>query len=308
VLCVWQSDNDSTLQARRIIVSATLTISLGAANTIATGTAAPPIRPRLAKSDRGTRRHALVYQRVFNNGAFTRPYLLILDDTGAPIAVEFAVNTADLFDQGFTEVDGDGTTWTVAWEASLNSQPDSDILAKTFTYDAANRRVVLNISGEYIQRRIGEHERLPSVICTGDSCLVCWSEQFPRIPELWTAMVRSVDPFDCVACEGTFSLSSPNATNLSPFGCSVASGGGQGDDALLVWESTSATTGNSDIAAQLWRSVDGAVTSLGGGCGVGGVNQATCARSPNPSFEHRLIGATAFTQAVFILSGQRLES
>lgn len=304
VVCVWQSDNDAALQARRVIVASNLTLSLGATNTLATGA---PARPRLAKSDRGTGRIALVYQRQFGgNPPFVRPYLMILNDTPAPIAIEFAVNTSNLFDQVFPEVDGDGTTWTVAWEADALTRNDSDVVVKSFSYDPANHRVVENGPPTGIQVRLREHERLPSVTCTGDSCVVGWMQQFTAVPEIWTPMVRSIDPFVCEDCEGLFELDFINVVSLAPVGCSVESGGGVGDDALFVWETASATaSSNGDIIGRVWRSVDGAATSLGGGCGNGGINLATCPHSPNRFFGHRLVEATPSTQAVFVLSGLR---
>jgi len=307
VVCVWQSDSDSTLQARRILVSTNLTLSLGATNTLATGASVPPGRPRLAKSDRGTGRLALVYERQFGgSNPLVRPYLMILNDVPAPLAIELAVNTSDRFDQGFPEVDGDGTTWLVVWEASSHDRVDTDAICKSFTYDATNRTVRVNSPPSEVRARLREQERLPSVFCTGGSCVTGWMEQFTSVPDIWTPEVRSVDPFRCTDCEGVFSLDFVNAVSLSPVGCSVDAGGGQGEEALLVWETASATaSSNGDIIARLWRAADGAVTSLGGGCGAGGTNHATCARSPNRFFTHRLRGATPSTAAVFVLSGLR---
>ena len=65
--------------------------------------------------------------------------------------------------------------------------------------------------------------------------------------------------------------------------------------------------GNSDVVARLWRSADGAVTSLGGGCGLGGTALAACVRIPNPDFAHRLRGASP-NAGTFLLQALGQES
>jgi hypothetical protein len=69
---------------------------------------------------------------------------------------------------------------------------------------------------------------------------------------------------------------------------------------LLAFEQ--ALADNGDIVVRRWRTVDGIATPLGGGCGRGGSNHATCARSPHSSFTHRLRDALPAAPAVFVFS------
>jgi hypothetical protein len=70
-----------------------------------------------------------------------------------------------------------------------NHRFDSDVIAKSFTYNAVNRSIVTNGAPVGIQARLREQERLPSVTWTGDSCVVGWMEQSPLVPDIWTPMV-----------------------------------------------------------------------------------------------------------------------
>ena len=118
-----------------------------------------------------------------------------------------------------------------------------------------------------------------------------------------SAHVVSLDPFTCTSCEGAFQLGVSSRVEGPPSGCSVQSGGGTAEDALFVWEQV--LSGNGDIIARGWRTVDGDVASLGGGCGRGGTNRASCARSPATAFSFRLRDAVAAAPSVFLLSGSQ---
>ncbi len=76
--------------------------------------------------------------------------------------------------------------------------------------------------------------------------------------------------------------------------------GGSGEDLLLAYELEIGFF--SEIYVRAWRTVDGDTSSLGGGCGRGGTNRATCARSPNAGFAHRLLHALPNAPTVFVLS------
>jgi hypothetical protein len=82
--------------------------------------------------------------------------------------------------------------------------------------------------------------------------------------------------------------------------------GGSGEDVLFAWPQTIIATTNTDIIIRAWQTVDGAGGSLGGGCGTGGTYHATCARSPNRLFAHRLRDSIPGMPAAFILSTVQL--
>lgn len=291
VLCAWQTDDiRNTLNSCAVVVDANLTLTPGTTHTIIQAFGVS--RPRLSKSDRGTGRHAVVYQAPTLSN--TQANLRIVDNNGVPISSSQALFSR-MANQTEPEVDGDGTTWTAAWREPFNAAIHVVVLA-SYSLDPATQQLVQNGTG-------GESGFVldltaPSVTCIKDSCLLGYG--------LGThAHIDSLDPFRCSFCEGDFPIGVASLIEGTPFGCSVQASGGTTEDTLVAWEQSDPATLNGDIIVRAWNTVDGGVTSLGGGCGRGGSNRATCARSPSSSFSHRLRGALPSAPAVFLLSAAR---
>jgi len=292
-VCVWESDAEPAVLATRVILNTDGTLSLsGTVHTLASGSTGRPSRPRISKSGGTTGRYAVAFERLF---ADRDPWAIVINSSGAPITAAIAVDSATGHDEK-PEVDGDGTNWVVAWqhEVSTTGPNFHDAFARSIAIAGSPAAL---IATPIVQLMINipalNDELTPSVIRTGGSTLV--GVDYRALPLFGdSSSVASLDPFDCALCEGVIYPHINGAVaEGAPFGCSALSGGGPPDDALLVWEFiTASNPANADIAAQFWHSADGAVSSLGGGCGSGGIAQATCVRVPNPAFAHRLRGAT----------------
>jgi hypothetical protein len=109
--------------------------------------------------------------------------------------------------------------------------------------------------------------------------------------------VQSIDPLRCAFCEGTLPIAGVGTAGSTPFGCGTIAGGGPPDEALVAGSDVNG------VFAQLFRAVDGDVTALGGGCGLGGSAVATCPRSANQSFAHRLRNSAPGAPTIFVISG-----
>ncbi len=94
------------------------------------------------------------------------------------------------------------------------------------------------------------------------------------------AQLVSVDPFNCAPCEGPFLVQSHSprtARTPTAVGRLPASGGSE--QALVV---------ANERTIRLFRSDDGVVEQVGGGCGRGGWATAACVRNGNNGFALRL--------------------
>jgi len=300
VLCVWQKNTampvaGKAVQAASVAVDATLTLTVGIVRDIATGVTLS--RPRLSKSDRGRNRYAVVFQRTRSNGHFDSA-IRVIDGSGSALSSEV---TLESFAIGETlpEVDGDGSTWIVSWqENAISITRPQVVTSASLSFDPTSRQLVMNSLLPFPNPPDFHGFLDPRVTWIVDSCLVGFADQ--STTGVQAARVRSVDAFACSLCEGDFPVGVSTRVEGPPSGCSVQATGGTGEDVLLVWEQ--ALAGNGDIIARRWRTVDGVVTSLGGGCGRGGTNTATCAFSPNVNFAHRLRDALGLAPTVFILS------
>ncbi len=293
VVCVWQSDADLALQSCRVTVNADLTLTPSSVRNMVLSTTFK--RPRMSKSDRGTGRHAVTFQAAFTNGIFNA-FTMIIDSNGAPISQILGAPSQGAL-EALPEVDGDGSNWIVAWQ----SQSTTPIIqGASYSFDPISG-LVQNAFNRGITLFGFENCLEPSVTWIGDSCLVGYSRATSAGRE---ARAHSLDPFNCIDCEGIFSVGLSTRVEGRPSGCSVQADGGTGEDVLLAWEQSVA--GNGDIIVRRWQTVDGTVTSLGGGCGRGGSSRATCARSPNPRFAHHLRDALPSAPAVFVFSPGQL--
>ncbi|MEZ5966707.1 MAG: hypothetical protein R3F56_22910 [Planctomycetota bacterium] len=299
VLCVWQRNpqvrtDPRIIQAASVVVAPNLTLTPNPGRDLVTGNSVN--RPRVSKSDRGSGRHAMVFERDVNGVA--APFLRVIDGNGNLLAGDLALSTStSTLLQTLPEVDGDGTNWVVAWQTATGTARTSSNFASV-SFDPASSQLALNASAS-MGVALGEDYLAPRVTWIADSCLV-GVKAAASSGSVSAALARSLDPFTCFACEGEFPLGVLTRLEGSPGGCSVQATGGTGEDALLTWEQV--LTNNGDIIVRGWRTVDGNTTSLGGGCGRGGSNRATCARSPNGGFAHRLRDALPIAPTVFVLS------
>ncbi|MGE0143102.1 MAG: hypothetical protein AB7I19_00425 [Planctomycetota bacterium] len=301
VLCAWLRDpgvrtDPRLIQAASVTVSAGLTLIPGVARTVVSANTLS--RPRISRSDRGQGRHAVVFERDVGNVA--APFLRIVDRDGVVISNELALGApgSATLPQTLPDVDGDGTNWVAAWQARTPT-PRSTSHFASISFDPATGQIAQNGFAS-MGTALGEDFLQPRVTWIVDSCLV-GMKVAPSTGTVSAALVRSLDPFHCFGCEGEFLIGVTSRLEGSPGGAAVPASGGTSENVVLTWEQ--ALAGNGDIIARGWRTLDGLVTPLDGGCGRGGSNRATCARSPNLTFALRLRDALPSAPTVFLFAG-----
>jgi hypothetical protein len=297
-VCVWESDAEPAILAARLLVNVDLSLSLGTVHTLVSGTTSRASRPRISKSAGSTGRYAVAFSRVFFGDD---PWAMVVSSSAAPLTAPLPLDPRNSH-SNLLEVDGDGTNWVVVWQDDEFGSADRQVIARSLSFATNPDRLLAGPFTPFLGAN-GINERAPAVIRTGSSTLLAWTQGGTSS----LARVGSIDPFRCRDCEGAFTLGAADITGVVN-GCAALSGGGPPDDALLVWPlAPAATPSNSDIMARFWRSDDGVVSSLGGGCGTGGSAQATCVRVPNAEFAHRLRGATP-NAGTFLLQSLGQES
>jgi len=302
VLCVWHSTVSTPLFSRGILaasvaIDANLTLTPNTTRSVASGTLIG--RPRVSKSDRGRGRHAVVYPQGTSNGD-ANPVLRIVDGNGVVLSSALVLST-HAANQTVPEVDGDGTNWLAVWQTAIARNV---IEGTSVSFDAASRQLVQNAPPIAMASGLFEDCINPRAIWIADSGVVGYSRQVAQQPPtVAAAQALSVDPFACTSCEGEFFAGLTTRLEGPPAGCAVQAFGGTGEDVMLAWEQ--ALANNGDIIVRRWRTIDGDATSLGGQCGRGGSNHATCARSPNNQFAHRLRDALPAAPAVFVFSASQ---
>jgi hypothetical protein len=292
--CTWVNSTANALQACGIAVNPDLSLSPSATvNTFAVGT--QPNRPRISKSGGATGRHAIVFGAILGVLGQSQPWGLVVDAAGTPLAPLVPLDAATSVPFARIEVDGDGTHWVAAYEA------DANVSGGVLTRRAALSFVpglgqLLNMAGN--TRSVpGRSLIAPSVAWTGGSAVVPHI-QMDFVSSSGVAGVDSIEPSRCSDCEGIQALNAITSTSTTA-ACATSSAGGSPDEALLLY---GVDRNNGDIVAQLWRSEDGAVTNLGGGCGAGGQAHASCVRVGNWRFAHQLRGAAPGAGALLLQS------
>jgi len=286
-LCTWLRRGSGT----RAIEAASLTIDptrrptmvVGARQTVeSSGSFHPPVAPRVSKSDGSVGRYAVTYQSETSN--FIN--VAVLDWTGRRITPTQIVGPQSGRVGRLPDVDGDGTNWVVAW-----NQSDPDFTAVVYA-----RGVMWSASQQLVSPTGPERRTIQNL---GLGASVSWIGESHLLGSVSNTRVavQSFEPAQCFACEEISAMSGVGTAGSTPFGCGTIAGGGPPHEALIAGSDVNG------VFAQLFRTADGVVTSLGGGCGAGGTACAPCARSPNPAFAHRLRNSIPNAPAFFVISG-----
>ncbi|MEZ5964033.1 MAG: hypothetical protein R3F56_09335 [Planctomycetota bacterium] len=231
-------------------------------------------KPSLSRTNAAGGRYAIVYLR--NIAGQTQVHARMLDNSGQAVTPEQVVSVTPLI-QDRPAIGGDGTNWVAAWVENTNR-----IHVRGLRYSASQNTITPATPVSFLSfTSFGDK---PSVTWTGESCVVGYANL--------GAFAHSVDLLGCTDCEGQLR---PSLGVSVPAGSGKIESSGPADDALLVGVGVG-------IVAQRFHADDGLVTSRGGGCGAGGVAHATCARSPNPAFAHRLVGALPNAPTIFVVA------
>ncbi|MFO1050583.1 MAG: hypothetical protein U1F36_00045 [Planctomycetota bacterium] len=272
-LCVWADLVATSVHAAPITVDPNRrpVFTVGTIQTVAPNSRAPSV----SCHDAGTGRFAVVYSRVLSGPLQIQAR--ILDSNGQAVTAEqtVAITTGN---QTRPSIGGDGEHWVAAWVDG-----STRCLARGLRFLPGQGTILPSTPLQDLGS--AANSSAPSVTWIGESCLVGFSNGF--------GFVRSVDLLGCTDCEGLFTTSLDGVS-----GSGKIESSGPADDALLIGSD------GQGIVAQFFHAADGIVTSRGGGCGAGGNAHASCARSPNPTFAHRLVGALPNAPAVFVLASR----
>ena len=179
-------------------------------------------------------------------------------------------------------VDGDGLQWVVVYTRVLNG--DSDVMCRSVQFHPARPTGTAIGPEMVIEADPRDIEFLPSVAWLGDSALVSYADFNSGQEDIYC---KTVEPFTCTICETQLTLDVSPERALVVSCASTRSGGANDDRALIVWDNLG-SFGSGPIRAQRFLADDGIATDLGGGCGNGGTNYATCARAGHAAFRFQV--------------------
>ncbi len=296
---VWANVTQGTIQAAQINVPASGAPS-GFDYTAITGPSGSfdDTRPAISRDGGATALYLVAWERSYLSGSSQGDIRgSIVSSNLTVVHGGFAIAVLSK-DQRDPAVDGDGERWVVAWESAVTAG-DADIHCLGVVWDQVAGTSYLSPFETVVEADPGVNEIDPTVGWLGESVLIGFSEQAGID---YDTTVKSIDPFTCLACEGEFALSTAGTTDYFVRIATQKSGGGTGEEALVVWSQSSRFTGDGDVMAQVFRAGDGVVTNLGGGCGSGGTALSTCAVTGNAGYTMRLEANGTVMGAWLVLS------
>ncbi len=191
------------------------------------------------------------------------------------------------------DVDGNGRQWLITY-----ANEDGELACLPVFWDSTDEvayvgqeRVIGPVTSPTAGILLPQVTPLASVAWSGNSYTLSYLDANDN------SMVMSVDPFDCLPCEGPFvtqTRTTPRSRyRLFPAVASHhADATTQNDNALALTD---------HLGMVLFRSDDGVTTDLGGRCGRGGYTAAGCAVTGNAAFTVRLRDSQRSTAAVAVL-------
>lgn len=302
---VWDNNSSNRIQARQVQLTSTFVLGAIASPVGIVDLVADSVNvgePEIAKSGGAGGVYLAVWRRDFAStdsdirGAIFDRNLNMVDSF---VAIEGSTR-----DEDSPEVDGDGSRWAVVYEQA-EATPDNgsdNVVCRHVELDGSGGRVDPAV---LIEADVNDDEQNPAVAWCGDSCLIAAPDEYTSGSAIYDLYVRSVDPYTCLNCENRFSLEVSSTRDADYVRlCSTFHGEADpaADLAMIVWESLDATVPDGEIVGRLYRTTDGLVADLGGGCGNGGTLFATCAHQGNNGFALRLRTPTSSANAWLVLS------
>ncbi|MCR9245833.1 MAG: hypothetical protein NXI31_12445 [bacterium] len=305
-ICVWWNSTQDRIEAKQINVTVAGVLGSFDHTVIYESATQPPSNPRISQGGGRTGHHMIVFEQQLSVSNHDPAYRIV--DRNLTLLETNGRCTTASDDQLRPAVDGDGRVWIVAWQTQEGAVPSKDdIVCRAVSWDPQESPTGQSafLTGVVpITTDPNDAESAPTVVMTGESALVGWTDQDGS--NTFNTYVRSIDSLTCVPCESTVQSQIAGAFpwDYQLAGCSDASGGGAGDDALLVIESYDAGGASvGDVLAQRWQCVDGRVTDVGGGCGSDeGQAYAACAIHGNGSFRASVVSELTFAPCWLVVS------
>jgi hypothetical protein len=187
----------------------------------------------------------------------------------------------------------DGTQFMVVYEKQPGGTTGhNDVACRAVTFNPGAPGT-LSVSNESLLASGSSFDQVsPAVDFAKTKYLVAYATRIMLGSASFNIFAMGVDPNGCVPCEPAVPVDTSSTIDNFPDIAARFSGGAAGDEAMLVWQSISATDG--EVKAQRLEAIGagGAVVDLGGGCGAGGtitVNGPVALG--NSSFAYGLSGA-----------------
>ena len=253
---------------------------------------APVTDVAISKSNPSTSPYELAW--VANDDLFTRTALRDGSVPGTSFGVDNAVRGLE---RGLVDVDGDGSTFLVAYQYDPAASGDSEIWLALLETDTLGAQVFYGYVP--VDTAVGTKQMQPSIAWCGYKYLVLYSSQLLQGAYNFD-LKGSERGFDGAACGPSFTLLGVNSSitrsnEFQPAIASKRSGGVASEEALLTFtEADDAPPFASDLVASRYQTLGpgGAITLHGSNCGVPGTIGANgLAAIGNTDFRITLSGA-----------------
>ncbi|MEM7206146.1 MAG: hypothetical protein AAF628_38185 [Planctomycetota bacterium] len=197
-------------------------------------------------------------------------------------------------------VTGEGTLWVVAFQHREVASANFDIAAQVVRFDPVAREEYLIGGTSTVEATPGQNETRPSVAWLGESVVVNWQEANGAVSHI---RGKTIDPHSCLRCQPGFAVDNGTTATWPAIASEMTSQlGSLSNGSLQVF------TQDNLVCGALFRGKDGLVIDVGGGCGQGGLPDATCAVSPNVAFRLRVLHSQPNQPAVLFLSAGRIDA
>jgi hypothetical protein len=314
-ILVWVDFTTDVINAKQVAIVAntaptaptispfTAVVQIGDATATYTNTL-----PAISESGGDTGNHCIVWQRQFTSTANTAVRAAIVD-RNLTILENFMTVASTTNDNDNPDVDGNGRNWVVAWDREATSgNGDPGIIVRGIGWNpqgSAGNQGYFVTSDVVVEDDLSDVERTPAVAWTGDGVLVAYVDNATVGDD--DIYANLLDLYTCALCRTTdYAIDVSNDTADSPAISSGRSGGENTVRCLIAHRFNDVTAppagSNADIHAIRFDADEGSVSTLGGGCGNGGVMGLSCAISPNPLFRFRLLGAAPAANGFLVLS------
>jgi hypothetical protein len=264
--------------------------------------------PAISESGGDTGNHCIVWQRQFTSSANTAVRAAIVS-RNLTVLENFMTVASTAADNDSPDVDGNGRNWVVAWDREATSgNGDPGIIVRGIGWNpqgSAGNQGFFVTGDVVVEDDANDVERTPAVAWTGDGVLVAYVDNAVVGDD--DIFANLLDLYTCTLCRTTdYTIEGSTDTGDSPAISSGRSGGENTVRCLITHRFNDVTTppagSNPDIRAIRFDADEGTVTTLGGGCGAGGVMGLSCAISPNAAFTLRLFGAAPAATGFLVLS------
>ena len=194
---VWFNDTDNHLMAAEVTAAGPgVAPSVVGLSLLFSGFA---LSPEISKSGDLAGRLLVVWGA---NVGFPRKEIWgrVIDRSAGVLTLPFVIH--DDVDSRRPSVDGDGTSWVVAFERREPSGNGFDIAARPVRYDPVVGQAYFSRSEVTVSGVAGVAESNPAVAWIDGSAVVAW-QQGAIHPQVHA---KSIDPYRCTLCEGSFVL------------------------------------------------------------------------------------------------------